>query len=330
VYYIFYGNSWRTSGKDVPVIDFTNRVSHSSYFSYVREYKDGQGRGPNSIYTAGAVYLDYTKGKSLKVADIKAIYDSVVGSLLPYNPLAIYVFLGDHEVQHTDAAGFIYNVNICGSHKPLQLTNGNWIYQVFAIEDSYPGIPDFIRGYCDHANPPKPNVRPQPGAMTSLISHFFSNIVGTLTNPKTGISNDFGYIDEITGNEGHKNCYLELGTQTTLGGIRWNLVLGDQKYTVQTMWDVTVEDCVLNNQGVARAGNEYKYAAIPTSTYLVDVATPTATNTRMITFQPHATAQVVATVTVPKKEEVVSAANSIQAPAIFFVALAMISLLILY
>ena len=239
VYIIFYGNwsSTESQQEQTVFMNFIDNISSSPWFNLLKQYTDNNGKavtGPlnlaAAVNDAGSHTLNLTNTIHKQI-----VLDAVnSGFLSPVNRLdsnAIYIIMGGPDVSDSDFC----KVN-CGY-------NGySDEFQYMFI--GYPGIcPDTCIPSVNKAS--SPNNSPAMDAAITIFSHELQDI---LTDPRGDgweIQNSNVTIELGDFCSGQGTISDQFGNVTQSSTGSYNLEVNNYKYLVQTVFDLSAQQCKL-------------------------------------------------------------------------------------
>ncbi|KAI9281985.1 phosphate-induced protein 1 [Sporodiniella umbellata] len=238
VYIVFYGNwtSPQLQQEQALFMNFVEHISTSPWFKTLTQYSDNSGRsvtGPLNL--AAAVNDAGSQSLNLTRAVHQQIIQSAVqsGYLSPVNALdsnGLYIIMGGPDVKDAD-----FCVNSCG-------------YNSYSddFQYMYIGYP----GSCPACIPPvnaqaSPNHSPAMDAAITIFSHEIQDI---LTDPRknawfinsNGKQIELGDLCSAPG-----TAPYQFGNTTQDANGSYNIELNNNKYLVQTVFDLQTKTCSL-------------------------------------------------------------------------------------
>ena len=216
-YVIWYGN-WASSPTQALVSDFLSSVGGSAYYNINTTYYDGAGRHvSNSVALAGSTTDNYSQGKVLSDAGVKAVVSSAVSSGLPRDTNGVYFVLTSSDV--SESSGFL--TQYCGWHTHGSIAGADLQY-------SFVGDASAKLSACAVQTTSSPNNNPAGDAMISVIAH---ELEESATDP------DLNAWYDNRGYENADKCAWTFGTTYSVAnGSKANMQLGSRDYLIQRNW----------------------------------------------------------------------------------------------
>ena len=183
-------------------------------------YSDTTQTVTGSFYLVQSTTDDYSQGKNLTDAGVKAVVTKAIQSgRLPKDANALYFVLTSSDVNET--SGFC--TKYCGWHDHSTILGSD-------VKYSFVGNPDRCAMSCE-AQLQSPNGNSGADGMASIMAHETSE---SLTNP------DLNAWYDASGNENGDKCAWTYGPlHGTLGYGAYNQTFGTHNYLIQMIWENT-------------------------------------------------------------------------------------------
>jgi hypothetical protein len=217
VYFIWYGN-WSGNTATTILTDLANSIGGTPYFNINTTYYNGSNvHVSNSVAYRGSTTDNYSRGTSLRDADIQTIVASAISSgRLISDTNAVYFVLTSQDVAET--SGFCSQY--CGWHTHGTLSGSDIKYAFIGNSDRCPSA-------CS-AQTTGPNGNAGADAMASIIAH---ELQEAATDP------DLNAWYDSRGYENADKCAWTWGTTMTAGnGAKYNVTFGARNYLIQQNW----------------------------------------------------------------------------------------------
>jgi len=217
VYYVFYGD-WSAEATQTAVLTtFAQCVGGSSYYNINTTYYDGAGRHvSNSVAYGGSVADNYSHGRSLTDAAVKAIVSGAISSgAFPADAHAVYFVLGAADVDESSGLCTAY----CGWHNHATIAGQD-------IKFAFVGDPDRCPAACESGYFPSGDAGADgmAGTVALLLNE-------TVTDP------DFNAWTDAQGFEPAAKCAFTYGTlYTTANGSQADVHLCDRDFILPENW----------------------------------------------------------------------------------------------
>ncbi|KAI7857731.1 phosphate-induced protein 1 [Circinella umbellata] len=241
VYIVFYGNWTQSQDEQTTFMNFIDGVSSTQWFTTLKQYTGLDGTVPGSLNVAAAVNDGGSRGLKFTDTNIhkQIILDAVnSGYLSPTNqidPNGVYVLFAGNDV--SDSEFCTANCGYNGHSDQFQYM--------------FIGYPGTCAEYCI---PPmihdrSPNETPSIDAAVTIFSHEIQDLLSDPRNDAWMIQQNGTTIELGDFCAGSKVPDGEwYGTVTTdENNATYNLEVGNQKFLVQTIFDLKNKKCVLSS-----------------------------------------------------------------------------------
>lgn len=227
VYFIWYGNwsggkAHSDSQSTVVLLESlyakVGGVGGSNYARTLATYSDTTAPVSGSYYLAGSTSDNYSRGKNLSDAAVKAIVTSAIQSgKLPKDSNGLYFVLTSSDVNET--SGFC--TKYCGWHDHGTILKSD-------IKFGFVGNSDRCAASCE-AQMQSPNGNSGADGMASVLTH---ETAETVTDP------DFNAWYDANGQEVGDKCAWNWGPVTgTVGYGAYNQTFGGHHFLLQMLWE---------------------------------------------------------------------------------------------
>ncbi|KAI8879839.1 hypothetical protein K501DRAFT_225876, partial [Backusella circina FSU 941] len=237
VYIVFYGNWTQLATEQSVFMEFIDTISDTPWFATLKQYNSNSKEvtGPLHLSAAvndiGSIGLNLTTNDQHKEIITGAIKSGYLSATNTINDDGIYIVMGGPDVQDSQ---------FCNTHCGYNSFGDNFQY----IFMGYPG------NCADKCIPSvnlnsSPNNSPSIDAAITILSHEIQDI---LTDPrndawKVQTDNQTLELGDFCSSEGTSQEQFGNVTQGTSGS--YNLEVGDYKYLVQTIFDLSSKTCIL-------------------------------------------------------------------------------------